>query len=142
MQKVLAFGTFDILHPGHEHMLKEARGYGDHLTVIVARDATVEKVKQKKPVFDENIRLKNLENLHIADKVRLGNLGDKHQVIREEEPDIIALGYDQKFFIENIETVAKKHVKIVRLAPYKPEIYKSSKIKENLESYAKDSDSH
>lgn len=133
MRKVLAFGTFDILHPGHEHMLREARGYGDHLTVIIARDATVEKVKQEKPLFDENTRLKNLENLHIADKVRLGNLGDKHQVLSEENPDVIALGYDQKFFIEHLEAVAgEKNIQIVRLTPYKPDIYKSSKIKEKM----------
>lgn len=129
MRKVLAFGTFDILHPGHEHALTEARGLGDHLTVIIARDTTVEKVKNKKPFFDEQTRLKNLENLHIADKVRLGNLGDKHLVIIEENPDIIALGYDQKFFIDNLDTVSKKHVKIVRLQPFKPDIYKSSKLR-------------
>jgi FAD synthetase len=58
MRKVLAFGTFDILHPGHEHALTEARGLGDHLTVIIARDTTVEKVKNKKPLFDEQTRLK------------------------------------------------------------------------------------
>lgn len=129
MRKVLAFGTFDILHPGHEHALREARGLGDHLTVIIARDATVEKVKHRKALFDENTRLQNLENLHIADKVRLGNLGDKHLVIVEEDPDIIALGYDQKFFIENLDQIIKKHVEVVHLQPFEPDTYKSSKLR-------------
>jgi len=45
--KVLAFGTFDILHPGHEFYLKEAKKHGDILDVVVARDSTVEKIKGK-----------------------------------------------------------------------------------------------
>lgn len=128
MKKVLVFGTFDILHPGHKHALEEAKKYGDHLTVIVARDATVCHVKGKNAAFDEKIRLKNLKKLKIADKARLGCLDNKHQVISDEDPDIIALGYDQKFFVDNLKDVVKKHVKIVRLKAYKPNIYKSSKM--------------
>ena len=43
----MAFGTFDLLHPGHEHFLKQAKRYGD-LIVVIARDNTVLKVKGKK----------------------------------------------------------------------------------------------
>lgn len=131
-KKVLAFGTFDILHPGHTHVLKEAKKLGDHLTVIIARDATVLKVKGKKAVFSENARLKNLKQLNIADKVRLGNLGNKYQVIIDEKPDVIALGYDQKFFVDDLKKVVDKKVRIARLKAYKPEIYKSSKIRSRL----------
>lgn len=140
MQKVLAFGTFDILHPGHSHALEAAKKLGDHLTVIIARDATVLKVKGKKPVFNEKTRLKNLKNLNIADKVRLGSLGNKYQVIADEKPDVIALGYDQKFFVDDLKNVVDKNVRIVRLKSYKPKIHKSSKIRSKL--YAKNSDSH
>lgn len=133
LKKVLAFGTFDILHLGHSHMLKEAKELGDHLTVIVARDATVEKVKGKPALFDETTRLKNLEELNIADKIRLGNLGDKYQVILDEQPNVIALGYDQKFFVEDLQKVVGKNVRIVRLKAYKPDIYKSSKLRAGLD---------
>ncbi len=129
MKKVLAFGTFDILHPGHTFMLKKAKKYGDHLTVIVARDATVCKVKGKKTLFNEKTRLKNLAQLNIADKVRLGCLGNKYRVITDEKPDVIALGYDQKFFVDDLGKVVDKNVQIVRLKSYKPQIYKSSKIR-------------
>lgn len=129
MKKVLAFGTFDILHSGHKHALEEAKKYGDHLTVIVARDATVCHVKGREAVFNEKTRLKNLKKLKIANKVRLGCLDNKYQVINDEDPDIIALGYDQNFFVDKLKDVVKKHVKIVRLKPYKPNIYKSSKIR-------------
>lgn len=132
MKKVLAFGTFDLLHPGHKHALEEAKKYGDHLTVIVARDATVCHLKGQQAVFGEKTRLKNLKKLKIANKVRLGCLDNKYQVVDEENPDIIALGYDQKFFVDKLKEVVKKHVKIVRLKPYKQNIYKSSNIRKSM----------
>lgn len=130
MTKVIAFGTFDILHPGHEHALKEAKALGDELVVIIARDQTVERVKNRKALNTESVRRENVEKLGIATKVRLGGLGHPHDVIKEEQPDIIALGYDQKFFIENLDTVLTKSVKIVHLEPFHPEKYKSSKLRD------------
>ena len=141
MKKVMAFGTFDILHPGHTSVLKAAKKLGDHLTVIIARDATVLKVKGKEPVFNEKTRLKNLKQIGIADKVRLGNTGNKYQVIIDEKPDVIALGYDQKFFVDDLKDIVGKDVKIVRLKSFKPNIHKSSKLREKL-AYAENSDSH
>ncbi|TSC84838.1 MAG: FAD synthetase [Parcubacteria group bacterium Gr01-1014_13] len=139
MKKVLAFGTFDILHPGHMHVLEAAKKLGDHLTVIIARDATVLKVKGQEPVFNEKTRLKNLKKLNIADKVRLGSLGNKYQVIIDEKPDIIALGYDQKFFVDDLKNFVGKDIRIVRLKSYKPKIHKSSKMRG---LYEKNSNSH
>ena len=131
MQKVMAFGTFDTLHPGHTYALKAAKKLGDYLVVIIARDKTVEKVKGRKPVFNEKIRLENLKHLGIADKVRLGSLGNKYQVIIDEKPDVIALGYDQKFFVDDLKNVIDKNVRIIRLKPHKPGIYKSSKLRKD-----------
>jgi cytidyltransferase-like protein len=130
MKKVISFGTFDIIHPGHIHMLKEAKEYGDYLIVVVARDATVCEIKGKQPKFDENTRLQKILELKIADKVRLGCLGDHYRAIAEEQPDIVALGYDQKAFVDNLEKAVNDNVQIVRLAPYMPDIYKSSLLSE------------
>lgn len=129
MSKVMVFGTFDIIHPGHLNLFSEAKKLGDSLTVIVARDQTVLEVKGREVQNDENTRLHNIKNLHIADKVILGNLTDKYQVIREEKPDIIALGYDQRAFVDNLDKILDKKIKIVRLKPYKEDIYKSSKFR-------------
>ena len=68
---VLTFGTFDRLHPGHEHYLREAKKYGDHLVTIVARDSTVFRVKGKNPIHDEQIRLANLQLTGWSDEVVL-----------------------------------------------------------------------
>jgi len=128
MKKVIVFGTFDILHPGHVHLLKEAKEYGDYLVAVVARDSTVCEVKGKEPKFSEEIRIANLNKLNIADKVVLGCIDDRYRVIAEEKPDIIALGYDQKVFVDKLASIIDDNVQIVRIAPYMPDLYKSSKL--------------
>gem|GEM_PF-2920555 len=51
--KVLTFGTFDHLHPGHESYLIQAKAYGDELITIVALDETVKRIKGKLPDHDQ-----------------------------------------------------------------------------------------
>ena len=130
--KVIVFGTFGMIHPGHRSFLKQARKYGEYLIVIVARDKTVEEVK-KKTVSHERKRLKNMKDRKLADKAILGSLTDKYAAIKKYRPDTICLGYDQKYFIgglrEELEKANLKKTKIIRLKPYKPEIYKTSKLK-------------
>jgi glycerol-3-phosphate cytidylyltransferase-like family protein len=55
-------------------------------------------------------------------------------VIEDEQPNVIALGYDQKVLIENFTERLGKNIKVVRLTSFKPEIYKSSKISDHLVS--------
>ncbi len=128
MKKVIVFGTFDLIHPGHVHLLKEAKEYGDFLVVVVARDNTVCEVKGKSPTNKEDERIKNVKKLQIADKVMLGCLGNKYQVIADEKPDVIALGYDQKVFVGQLTDIVDDNVQIVRISPYMPDLYKSSKL--------------
>ncbi|HPO06936.1 MAG TPA: FAD synthase [Candidatus Pacearchaeota archaeon] len=132
MKRVLVFGTFDGLHPGHINFFQQAKKLGDELIIVVARDATVQKVKGRPPRKNENARLSDARNAGIAGEVLLGNLGDPYAIIKQIKPDIIALGYDQTSFTANLESELKKaaiSVKIVRLKPHKPEIFKSSLIK-------------
>lgn len=44
-KKVMAFGTFDLFHPGHQYYLSEASKSGDELIVVIARDLRVEHIK-------------------------------------------------------------------------------------------------
>ena len=130
--KVMAFGTFDIFHPGHASYLRQARKLGDYLMVIIARDKTVFEVKKQKTRNNEQKRLKIIKNSGLAEKVVLGNLKDKYAIIKKYRPDVIALGYDQKSFSEGLEEKLKEFklkTKIIRLKSYHPKIYKSSKMK-------------
>lgn len=133
--KVLVTGTFDVLHKGHLNFFRQAREYGDELVVVVARDATVKKIKGKAPFYSEEERLKAVKDSGFADKVVLGNLDDKYRVLEEEQPDVVCLGYDQSAFTGSLESELSERgvdARIVRLEAYKPEIYKSSKLKENI----------
>ena len=137
MKKVMCFGTFDLLHEGHKFFLIEAKKLGDFLVVVVARDETVEALKKQPPLHGESVRVHNLQQLGIADKVILGNSGDKLKVVVDEQPDIICLGYDQTFFTDKIKERLQQRglsVEVVRLPAYKPEVYKSSIIKKRISS--------
>ena len=132
-KKVMAFGTFDILHKGHENFLKQAKFYGNYLIIVIARDKTVLKIKGKLPRNNEKERLKKVGDSKLADKIILGSLTDKYKAIKKYKPDIICLGYDQQAFTEKLEEKLKEYnllnTKIVRLKAYCPEKYKSSKFR-------------
>ena len=121
MVKVMATGTFDILHMGHIYFSKEAKKLGDNLIVIVACDSTVRKMKHE-PITSEKMRLQIIKELKIVDEAYLGRRDDIYKVVEEIKPDIIALGYDQihdeKIILENLK---KRNIKakIVRLSKNK-----------------------
>jgi FAD synthetase len=132
MKRVLVFGTFDGLHPGHINFFEQAKKLGDRLTAVVARDATVNEVKGHFPKRSELLRLKAVKQCKLVDEAMLGNIGNPYEIIKKIRPDIIALGYDQTSFTANLESELKKaeiSAKIARLNPYKPEIHHSSIIK-------------
>lgn len=130
MKKVMCFGTFDNLHRGHISYFKQAKKIGDYLIVIIARDKTVKNTKGHLPKQNEKIRLENVKKLSLVDKAVLGYLKNKFKVIEKYRPDVICLGYDQKTDIGKLRKSIKIRKKIVieRLKPYKPYIYKSSKL--------------
>ena len=101
-KKVLLFGTFDILHPGHLDMFRQAREFGDHITVVIARDKTVRDVKGRFPLMSEKERLDSVSGSGIVDSVILGSEYDKYSVIKELDPDIICLGYDQSVSVQGL----------------------------------------
>lgn len=101
MTRVLATGTFDLLHPGHVYFLSQARALGDELFVIVARDSNV--THKPKPIVPEEQRLEMVATLKMVDDARLGSEKDMFKPLEEIKPDVIALGYDQRFDIEFLE---------------------------------------
>lgn len=133
----MAFGTFDLLHAGHENFLRQVKEQGDHLIVILARDKTVRSVKGRAPVNKEKVRMKNLKQTGWADQVELGNHKDKYQIILKHKPHTIALGYDQFVFTQSLPKVLIDHglnIEIIRMTPYYPQVYKSSLLREKQEN--------
>ncbi|MFA7314850.1 MAG: adenylyltransferase/cytidyltransferase family protein [Candidatus Magasanikbacteria bacterium] len=135
MKKVMVFGTFDIVHLGHLNLFRQAKKLGNHLIVVIARDNTVKKVKKIKLVHNEKERLDFLRNISLVDKAVLGDKLDYYKIIKTEKPDVIALGYDQKNFIDKLEDKIKEFrltTKVVRLKSHKPEQYKSGNIRKKI----------
>ncbi|AIG98298.1 adenylyltransferase/cytidyltransferase family protein [Archaeoglobus fulgidus] len=94
-KRVVATGTFDIIHPGHITFLREAKKLGDELIVIVAREKNVR--HKPKPVVPEEQRRRVVEAIKYVDKAILGDEDDMFRPIMELKPDVIVLGHDQHF---------------------------------------------
>jgi FAD synthetase len=120
MVKVMATGTFDLLHMGHIYYLREAKKLGDTLVVVVATDATVRKLKHD-PITPQDTRVSLIRELKMVDEAYLGYEDDMYQIVSEIKPDIIALGFDQIHDETTIQKELKKrklHSKLVRLPKY------------------------
>lgn len=116
MVRVVATGTFDIIHPGHIRFLEEAKKLGDELIVIVAREKNVK--HKPKPIIPEEQRRRVVEALKPVDKAILGDEHDIFKPIMELRPDIIVLGYDQHFDERKLEGELRKrglNTKVVRI---------------------------
>ncbi len=121
--KILTFGTFDHLHPGHIAYLNEAQSMGD-LFIVVARDQNVEKIKGTVPDQSEEDRIAALAKSFPEATVLSGDIEDYLKPVRDIAPDLIVLGYDQQIppGISEKELGCKTH----RAAPFDPDIHKSS----------------
>jgi FAD synthetase len=131
MKKVIVFGTFDSIHPGHLDFFKQAKQHGDFLVAVVGRDETVEKIKGRKPAKKQQQRLLDVYNVPEVDFAALGDKEDPYKIIEEQNPDVICLGYDQNSYTKNLEDELKKRgikAEIIRLKPHQEHKYKSSKI--------------
>jgi FAD synthetase len=123
MVKVMATGTFDLLHMGHIFYLREAKKLGDTLVVVVATDSTVRKLKHD-PITPQEIRVNLIKELKMVDEAYLGHEDDMYRIVEEIKPDIIALGFDQIHNDSTIKNELKKrklNVKVVRLSKYEGE---------------------
>lgn len=116
MIRVLATGTFDLLHPGHVTYLKECKALGDELYVIVARDSMIR--HKPKPVIPEDQRVEMINAFKVVDKALLGSEEDIFAPIMEIKPDVVALGYDQHFDENELKNELHKRglcVRVVRI---------------------------
>ena len=134
---VMAFGTFDLLHPGHLSYLRQAKKLGSRLVVVVARDSSVKRIKSRLPVYSERERLGLVSALKFVDRAVLGSIVEKDMllIVKKMKPDIIALGYDQNpgnsELRQKLTEVGIK-CKIRRMEAHMPKKHKSSRIRNRL----------
>lgn len=131
----MLFGTFDMVHEGHENLFLQARALAPHphLIVSVARDSAALRSKGSLPSRREAERLALVAAHPLVDEAVFGDESGYVQHIVLARPDIIALGYDQRGeYVENLEkdlAAAGLRPRIVRLSAYRPDIFKSSKLR-------------
>lgn len=103
-KKVMVFGVFDRLHPGHISFLEQAAQLGDELVVAVARDSVVLRLKNKIPHQDEETRRRAIAQLATVTDALLGDsiLGS-YEIFNIHQPDIICLGYDQHWLLQDLQ---------------------------------------
>jgi cytidyltransferase-like protein len=126
--RVLASGSFNPIHEGHNYYLYYASTFGDirarqwgsdkesELHVIVSSDYTITEIKKVDlhvnpktgKISNEENRKKTIEELSYVSKVHVGvGNGDHYALVREINPHIIALGWD--FFKQNPKKDTLEH---------------------------------
>jgi FAD synthetase len=118
MSRAVAQGTFDILHPGHLHYLREAAGMAEELHVILARGANV--THKPTPVVPDRQRVEMVAALEMVDDARLGHPEDYFVPIADIDPSVIVLGHDQHHDDEAIEAALAERgldCAVVRASP-------------------------
>lgn len=131
MKKVLATGVFDILHPGHIFYLNQAKALGDFLIVLITSDSVATKQKGK-PTFSQEERAELIKNLVMVDRVVIGDkILDECQTLLKIKPNIIALGYDQSFSLDQLENCQWKG-KVVRINKYPNKDRSTTNIKRTI----------
>lgn len=121
--RVMVFGTFDDLHPGHRYFLDRAEKHGE-LTVVIARDANVRRIKNRAPRYSELERAAAIRGAYPDVEVVLGHETDFLHWIHERKPDLLILGYDQ-----HLPPGIREEdlgVRIKRLPAFEPQKWKSS----------------
>lgn len=114
IKTVMATGTFDLIHPGHGFYLEEAKKLGGEdarLVVVIARESTV-RARKRVPIVPEKQRLEVVQMLKMVDEAVLGSETDMFSTVRRIKPDIIAIGPDQNFDLDQLrEELDKRDLK-------------------------------
>lgn len=88
-------GCFDLLHPGHIHVLRQAAQQCDKLIIAVNSDSSVKALKgPKRPVQPQEMRAFVLANLPACDAVILFEDETPISLIQEISPDVLIKGGD------------------------------------------------
>ena len=131
MVRVMATGVFDLIHTGHISYLQQARSMGDELVVVVACDDTVRRNKHE-PITPDTMRVRIVESLKPVDIAVIGKHRDMFNTVRELDPDIIVLGFDQNFNeVELRESLKKEgldHIQVIRATEYSDDLTATRKI--------------
>ncbi|HEX4508276.1 MAG TPA: bifunctional D-glycero-beta-D-manno-heptose-7-phosphate kinase/D-glycero-beta-D-manno-heptose 1-phosphate adenylyltransferase HldE [Alphaproteobacteria bacterium] len=96
-QVVFTNGCFDLLHPGHISLLRQAKAAGDRLVVGLNSDASVARLKgPTRPVQDQDARALVLSALDCVDLVVIFGEDTPYELISALRPDVLVKGADYR----------------------------------------------
>lgn len=88
-------GCFDLLHPGHIHILEEARSLCDFLIVGLNSDDSISRLKGKdRPIQQQDARAKVLSALACVDAIVIFEEDTPYNLINSLKPDLLVKGAD------------------------------------------------
>ena len=94
MKKIITYGTFDMLHPGHINLLKRAKELGDYLIVALSSDE-FNCLKGKKSYYTFEQRKYVLEAIKYVDMViKEENWEQKQTDVKKHDIDVFVMGDD------------------------------------------------
>lgn len=127
MQRVITYGTFDLLHYGHINLLRRAKELGDYLIVALSTDE-FNLEKGKKSYFSFEKRKQLLESIRYVDLVIPETSWDqKINDVHEFRVNTFVMGDD---WLGKFDFLENEGVEVVYL-PRTPEI-STSQIKHDL----------
>jgi D-beta-D-heptose 7-phosphate kinase/D-beta-D-heptose 1-phosphate adenosyltransferase len=94
---VFTNGCFDLLHPGHIHLLNQAKDLGDRLIVGLNSDDSVRRLKgPSRPILNEKDRASLLGSLDCVNVVCIFDEDAPNVLIKALKPDILVKGADYR----------------------------------------------
>ena len=119
-KKVVVGGTFDVLHKGHEALLRKGLSLGE-MTIGLTSNKIAESLKRRK-VRDFQLRKKDLENFikqELSGKYRIIRIEDKFGPTLKEDFDYIVVSpetYRTALLInKKRQKIKKRPIKIVKI---------------------------
>ena len=116
---VFTNGCFDIIHPGHIHILQQAKTKGDILIVGLNSDSSIKSFKSpNRPVCPQEDRAFVLASLSCVDYVIIFDEDTPERLIIEISPDVLVKGkdYEGKFISGSDYLLANgKKIELVEL---------------------------
>ena len=115
---VFTNGCFDLLHPGHVHLLNQAKALGDRLVVAINSDDSVRGLKGSgRPILSERDRASLVASLDCVDLVILFESDTPDELLRCIRPHILAKGSDYKHEQVQGRAIVESYGGEVRLIP-------------------------
>ena len=115
---VFTNGCFDLLHPGHGHLLNQAKMLGDRLVVAINSDNSVRRLKGSgRPILSERDRASMVASLDCVDLVILFESDTPDELLRYIRPHILAKGSDYNHEQVQGREIVESYGGEVRLIP-------------------------